>query len=183
MVQIVQDGDPVLRAIAAPVREDQFGSDELAKVIADMAEALDSQRDGVAIAAPQIGVSLRIFLVRYDRAVEQLPDTPQTPDVGVYINPQFVKASRRREEMDEGCLSVRGFYGKTYRYQRATIKARDEHGHTFERGAGGLLAQIFQHEYDHLDGVLFTDHAHEVFRANRADGSLEPVEESDPAAA
>ncbi len=184
MVEIVQNGDPVLRGIAAPVTEDMFGSEKLSKIIADMAEALDGQKDGVAIAAPQIGVPLRIFLVRYDRTVEKPPEVALPPDVGVYINPQFVKASRRRDEMDEGCLSVRGFYGKTLRYQRATIRARDEHGRTFERGAGGLLAQIFQHEYDHLDGVLFIDHAHEIWRANRDTNENETVdisEEESPA--
>ena len=174
---------PVQRGIAAPVSEDMFGSEPLAKIIADMADALDSQSDGVAIAAPQIGVPLRIFLVRYDRTVERPSESSLPVDVGVYINPRFVKASRRREEMDEGCLSVRGYYGKTLRHQRATIEARDEQGRKFERGAGGLLAQAFQHEYDHLDGVLFIDHAHELFRVNRETNATEPLEEGDPLAA
>jgi len=181
MVEIVQNGDPALRGIAAPVSEEMFGTEALAKIIADMAEALDSQKDGVAIAAPQIGVSLRIFVVRYDRTFTAPTDAPVPPEIGVYINPAFVKASRRREEMDEGCLSVRGYYGKTYRHQRATVRARDENGRSFERGAGGLLAQIFQHEYDHLDGVLFIDHAHELFRVNRDTNENEPVTEEDSA--
>ena len=175
MVEIVQNGDPVLRDTAVSVTEDMFGSEKLSKIVADMAEALDSQKDGVAIAAPQIGISLRIFLVRYDRAAEPSPEGPLPVEIGVYINPRFVKASRRREEMDEGCLSVRGYYGKTLRHQRATIEARDEQGRKFERGAGGLLAQIFQHEYDHLDGVLFIDHAHEVWRMNRENGESMPI--------
>ncbi len=65
--------------------------------------------------------------------------------------------------MDEGCLSVRGIYGKTYRYNRATVRAQDENGVTFVRGGGGLLAQIFQHETDHLEGILFTDHAIDLY--------------------
>jgi peptide deformylase len=179
MVEIVQNGDPVLRGIAAPVSEDMFGSEQLSKILADMAEALDSQKDGVAIAAPQIGVPLRIFLVRYDRTTEQPPEGPLPADIGVYINPKFVKASRRREEMDEGCLSVRGYYGKTLRHQRATVEARDAQGRKFERGAGGMLSQIFQHEYDHLDGVLFIDHAHELWRVNRDTNEPEPLAEGD----
>ena len=63
---------------------------------------------------------------------------------------------------DEGCLSVRGIYGKTKRSERATIRARSMDGTRFERGAGGLMAQIFEHEMDHLDGILFTDHAIEL---------------------
>jgi methionyl-tRNA formyltransferase len=160
---ILQDGAPMLREIAQPVPEEMFRTDELAIIITDMADTLDSQPDGVAIAAPQIGVPYRIFLVRYDRT---LPPTPEgekgpvlAPDIGVFINPEFVRASRRRAEMDEGCLSVRGLYGTTLRHERATIKARDADGTHFERGGGSLLAQIFQHEHDHLDGILFIDHA------------------------
>ncbi len=161
MSEIVQDGAPVLRKIAEPVPEELFGTPELARILADMAEALDAQKDGVALAAPQIGISLRIFIVRYDRTVPPPPDGhPDHPvEVGVYINPVFVKSSKRRVEMDEGCLSVRGIYGKTMRHNRATVRARDEQGAAFERGGGGLLAQIFQHETDHLNGILFIDHA------------------------
>lgn len=167
MKPIVQDGDPVLREEAIPVPEELFGTPELAALITDMEEALDAEKDGVAIAAPQIGVGYRIFLVRYDRTLpppaEDMPEPP--PSLGVFINPEFVKASRRREEMSEGCLSVRGVYGKTIRHDRATVRARTADGSTFQRGGGGLLAQIYQHEIDHLDGVLFTDHAHELWKS------------------
>lgn len=164
MKPIVQEGDPVLRQESQPVPEELFGTAELAQILTDMEEALDAEKDGVAIAAPQIGVPYRIFLVRYDRTIPPPPeDMPAPlPSLGVYINPVFVKASRRREEMDEGCLSVRGTYGKTIRHDRATVRARTVDGQTFERGGGGLLAQIFQHEIDHLDGILFIDHAHDL---------------------
>jgi peptide deformylase len=167
MKTIVQDGDPVLRLLAPEVTEDQFNTPELKRVVNDMIEALDVELDGVAIAAPQIGVSLRIFVVRYDRLYPAPPSGPLPADIGVYINPVFVRASRRREEMDEGCLSVRGIYGKTYRNQRATVRARTADGGTFERGGGGVLAQVFQHEIDHLDGVLFIDHAIEMYEIRR----------------
>lgn len=169
MSRIVQDGEPVLRKRAEPVAEALFGTDELAAILRDMAETLDGQLDGVAIAAPQIGVSLRIFLVRYDRIIPPTPDgEPDHPaDIGVYINPEFVKSAKRRVEMDEGCLSVRGIYGKTMRFNRATVRARDAEGRTFERGGGGILAQIFQHETDHLDGMLFIDHATSLVEARK----------------
>jgi len=163
MKTIVQNGDPVLRALAMPVSEEQFGTKELAGIVQDMIDALDAASDGVAIAAPQIGISLRIFVIRYDRLHPAPEGSPLPAENAVFINPEFMKVSRRREVMDEGCLSVRGTYGKTYRHERATVRARDSEGTFFERGGGGILAQAFQHETDHLDGILFIDHALETY--------------------
>lgn len=173
MKEIVQIGNPVLREISAPISEEEFGTPELAGIISDMASALDSQSDGVAIAAPQIGVALRIFLVRYDRLQPVPAEGKSEPDLGVYINPEFVRTSRKRDVMEEGCLSVRGTYGKTYRHERATVRARDAEGMHFERGAGGILAQIFQHEIDHLEGILFVDHAIETYEVDRSNETIE----------
>lgn len=161
MSVIVQDGEPVLRKTSSPVPEELFGTPELDGILKDMVQTLDGQNDGVALAAPQIGIPLRIFIVRYDRLVPPPPEGVPLPppEVGVYINPEFVKTAKRRVEMDEGCLSVRGIYGKTMRHNRATVKARDAEGVPFERGGGGILAQVFQHETDHLNGTLFIDHA------------------------
>jgi len=161
MKSIVQNGDEVLREIAKPVPEKLFGTEELSGIIVDMAEALDRELDGVALAAPQIGLSYRIFIVRKDRTLPQPPmDMPaHTPEIEVFINPEIVKTSRKRQYADEGCLSVRGIYGTTHRHERVTVRARREDGTSFERGGGGLLAQIFEHETDHLNGILFIDHA------------------------
>lgn len=168
--EIVQDGAPVLRSVSAPVPEAMFGAPELQKLVDAMALALDGEPDGVAIAAPQIGVPYRLFLVRYDRVIEPPPEgePPHPPEIGVYANPSFVKTSRKRSLMDEGCLSVRGFYGKVLRHERATVHAQDANGAAFERGGGGLLAQIFQHEIDHLNGILFIDHAQDIRRSRRS---------------
>lgn len=175
MNAIVQNGDPVLREIAPSVTDAQFGSKELLDIVDGMAAALDAQPDGVAIAAPQVGISLRIFVVRYDRLHPAPEGSPVPPEVGVYINPEFIRASRRREVMEEGCLSVRGTYGKTYRHERATVQAYDQYGRPFERGGGGILAQVFQHETDHLNGILFIDHAIETYEIKR-DGEETPVQ-------
>ncbi len=157
---ILQKGDPILGTDSKPVEKDMFGTPELSSMLSDMAEALNNEVDGVAIAAPQVGIPYRIFLVRYDRMEAPKEGEPaRSPELGVYINPEITKVSRRKEEMDEGCLSVRGFYGTTLRHERATVKAQDEHGNVFERGGGGILAQAFQHEIDHLNGILFVDHA------------------------
>ena len=173
MRDIVQDGDPVLRTTAEPVSDSLFGSRELFGMLEDMKESLDSEKDGVALAAPQVAIGKRIFIVRYDRMEErEHKEDAEAEDgvrVGVYINPSILHASKRQNDMPEGCLSVRGRYGTTHRYEKATVRAQDEHGTWFTRGAGGILAQAFQHEIDHLDGILFTDHAKEVHEQKPAD--------------
>jgi methionyl-tRNA formyltransferase len=170
MKEVVQDGAPVLREIAKPVPEELFGSDELNTLIRDMSESLDAFPEGVALAAPQIGVSYRLFIVRVDRTLppSEEKDAPvPPPEVVAYVNPEIVKTSRKREKMDEGCLSVNGVYGTTMRHERVTIKARQPDGSHLSRGAGGLMAQIFEHEIDHLNGILFTDHAEHLVQLSR----------------
>jgi peptide deformylase len=178
MKKIVQDGPEragaeVLREIAKPLPEELFGSTELSRLIADMSEALDKKPEGVALAAPQVGVSYRLFIVRKDRTLPLPPSDalggptaksdlavrPPQPEVEVYINPEIIKTSRKKTYADEGCLSVDGVYGVTKRHERVTVRARRIDGSQFERGGGGLLAQIFEHEIDHLNGTLFIDHA------------------------
>jgi peptide deformylase len=77
----------------------------------------------------------------------------------VFINPIIKKISKDRKLMEEGCLSVRPIFGKVSRATKATVEAYDEYGRKFIRGGGGLLAHVFQHEIDHLEGILFTDKA------------------------
>jgi peptide deformylase len=168
MDPIVQNGDPVLRQKAAPVEKQEFGSAELIALIDRMSHVLEDEVDqysvGVALAAPQIGVSKRIFVVRMDRTGGKRSDgTLKSAEIAALINPRITRTSHRRIPMDEGCLSVRRKYGFVPRFERATVEAYDVNGKKFTRGAGGLLAQIFQHEIDHLDGVLFIDHAQDVW--------------------
>ncbi len=171
MKPIVQDGAPVLRATAEPLPEGLFGSPELAKLVKEMTQALDKEQEGVAIAAPQIGVSWRVFIVRVDRTLplpaEGEPARPAL--IEVYVNPEIVKTSRRRAKVDEGCLSVKGVYGTTHRHERVTLRARGQDGALFTRGAGGVMAQIFEHEIDHLNGILFIDHAENLVELRHAE--------------
>lgn len=153
---IVQKGDPVLRKQAPAVAIEQITSPELQQDIKAMHAALADCHDGVALAAPQIGISKRIFVIA-PKAFKEYTDQPL-----VFINPVITKTSKKKEHMDEGCLSVRGWFGKTQRHKQATVEAYNEHGEKFEMGGSGLIAQIFQHEIDHLDGILFDDHAHDV---------------------
>jgi len=181
MKEIVQKNDPVLRQMSKPVPKALFGTKELDTLIADMSEALDAAPDGVALAAPQIGVSRRVFIVRYDRTLPPpaATDEARPADVGVYINPKFVKSSRRRELVDEGCLSVRGYYGHTLRHTRATVRAQRADGSVFERGGGGILAQIFEHEMEHLDGGLFIDHAEDLVEVKNEEIEPQPEPHAD----
>ena len=171
MKEIVQEGALVLREVAEPVPEELFGEKELARLIKHMEDALESEPEGVALAAPQIGVPYRLFIVRKDRTLPSYSSTSEdsssqriSPETEVYINPEIIKTSRKRARSDEGCLSVRGIYGTTLRHERVSVRARRFDGSRFERGAGGLLAQIFEHEIDHLNGILFVDHAEHLIR-------------------
>lgn len=170
---IREDGDEVLRARAKPVPPELFGTLELQRMIDDMAETMDAELDGVAIAASQVGIPYRIFLVRYDRMKPPPKEGEPEPaaDLGVFINPEFARLSKKSHVVDEGCLSVRNVYGKTRRKERATVRAYDARGKKFERGGGGLLAQAFQHEADHLDGILFVDNATDVIEVQEEEKS------------
>lgn len=184
MRDIVQDGAKVLREIAKPVPEELFGTAKLAKLIDDMTKALDREPEGVALAAPQVGVPYRLFIVRKDRTLPLPMSDSQgstldpnsqgrtlaapPAEVQVFINPEIIKTSRRRARTDEGCLSVRGVYGTTKRHERVSIRARHPDGKSFTRGGGGIMAQIFEHEIDHLNGILFIDHAEHLIEIRHA---------------
>lgn len=173
MVEIVQNGNPILRKKAELVPVALITSQKIKKIIKDMAQALYSQDDGVAIAAPQIAQSVRIFLVAakvfdedFARGVkvdikEKQKNKSEHKDM-VFINPVFKKISKDKKLMAEGCLSVRPLYGKVRRATKATVEAYDENGKRFVKSASGLLAHIFQHEIDHLDGILFIDKARDI---------------------
>jgi peptide deformylase len=160
VTKIVQREDPVLRQIAKEVPVSAITTPKIQKIISDMKKALASQDDGVAIAAPQIGLALRIFVIS-GKANDIAKKTENSPDE-VYINPIITKISKDKKLVDEGCLSVRYLYGKTKRSTRASIEAYNEKGKKFSHGASGLIAQIFQHETDHLNGILFIDHAKQI---------------------
>lgn len=158
MVKIVQKENEVLHKPAHEIEAGLFGSLKLKKIIKEMSEALAKEDDGVALAAPQIGLALRIFIVsgKIFTAENDLAEGKIKPDL-VFINPILTNLSKTKQSMEEGCLSVRWFYGEVKRSTKATITAYDVNGKKFTRSGSGLLAQIFQHEMDHLDGVLFIE--------------------------
>lgn len=161
---IVLEGNPVLRQKAAEVSREMFGTKELTGIVYRMAKALRGASNGVAIAAPQIGNAYRIFVVR--GFVMQGRERNDIDIDVAFINPVITKHSRKKVPLDgEGCLSVPDVYGTVERYDKATVRAYDVHGKMFERGGAGLLAEIFQHEVDHLNGTLFIDKASNLKKA------------------
>lgn len=152
--KIVNKGHPTLDQKARAITKEEFGGTYLNSVIETMRTELASQDDGVAIAAPQVGESIRLFVVA-PLAFHKNTKHFQT----VYINPRILKSSKEKEYMLEGCLSVRWLYGEVERAKQIMIESFDETGTRHVRGASGLMSQIFQHEIDHLDGILFDSKA------------------------
>ncbi len=158
---------PVLREQAKHVKIEEIKTKKIQTILDKMKSALKKEEDGVAIAAPQIGEGLRIFIISgrtisiINNEGEDIDKNIIYPDQ-VFINPIIKKLSKTKKKMEEGCLSVRWLYGQVERSTKATIEAYDEHGKKFQKGASGLMAQIFQHEVDHLNGILFIDKAENI---------------------
>ncbi len=152
---IVQHPHKVLRGTAKPVALSDIGGEVLKGYIKKMKDYLAQEEDGVAIAAPQIGIPLRIFVI--SKKVLK-----NTEDDLVCINPEIIRLGKKKIEVSEGCLSVRWKYGTIKRSETATIKALNESGNEFVLSGRRLLAQIFQHETDHLNGILFIDSAKNI---------------------
>ncbi len=153
---IVAFGNPILRQRAQEIAQDHAG---LTDIIANMYETMYNAK-GVGLAAPQVGLPIRIFVVDGTAMDGMLEDDP-TPMVGwkkIFINP--VKLDEHGEEWgyDEGCLSIPDVIEEIYRKEHVHLRYYDENWVLHEETFGGLQARVIQHEYDHLEGVLFTDY-------------------------
>ena len=156
---IVVVGHPVLRQKAKRVTQIDRS---IQKLIDDMIETM-REAPGVGLAAPQVGVPLRLAVIEVDEKIT------------VIVNPEIIK-STGEAELDEGCLSVPGFWGRLTRAERVSVKALDRHGKEQRiRDAEGLLAQALQHEIDHLDGYLYVDRMDNLDKLQRS----EPVRKRD----
>lgn len=159
---IIAYGHPVLRKRAEEVQPDHPGLQEL---IANMYETMYNAK-GVGLAAPQIGQSLRIFVVDGSPMEGMLEDDP-TPMEGwkkVFINPQIIEESGDEWGWDEGCLSIPDVIEEVYREEVILVRYQDENFEIHEERYSGLKARIIQHEYDHLEGVLFIDYVKGIRR-------------------
>ena len=154
--QIVYIPDPVLRRKARKVTE--FSKD-FQVLIDDMIETL-REAPGVGLAAPQVGISDRLIVVEYgDEEDEEAPKK-----LFVVANPEIVKTSDEKVNGVEACLSIPGLAGEVVRAEAITVKGLNRRGKPIRINAEGWLARIFQHEIDHLDGVLYTDRASKVWK-------------------
>jgi peptide deformylase len=143
--EILEYPDPRLREVAKPVAR---VDDEIRRLVEDMAETMYAA-PGVGLAAPQLGIGLRIFVI--DTATEDEPS-----DLRVFINPEIIEADGT-QNWNEGCLSFPGVSEEIKRAERVKVRALGSDGKSFELEATGLLSVAIQHENDHLNGVLMID--------------------------
>lgn len=182
---IVKEPNKVLRAKAKDVAANDIRGKKIQRIIADMKIALKSTPDGVGLAAPQVGESLRIFIVSeeaeeidraekkgWKRRKEESPEEKNEKPYEkrewkyhVFINPVVKNTSKNKLSGPEGCLSVPRKYGTVRRNEKITVEAHDEHGKKFIRGASRFFARVIQHELDHLEGTLFIDKAEKIFES------------------
>ncbi|MDX9751640.1 MAG: peptide deformylase [Flavobacteriales bacterium] len=156
-------GDPVLRKEARPIEPGHPGLEQL---IADMFETMYAA-NGVGLAAPQVGHSIRLFVVdTHAGADSDDPDAEQAPEDAaeeprlkkVFINPYIVEEEGEEWPFEEGCLSIPGIREEVKRRPRIVLQYQDEQFNEHEEELEGFAARVVQHEHDHLDGILFTDH-------------------------
>lgn len=147
---VLKMGHPILRQVAAPVR--QFDTRELHQLLADMEDTMRAL-NGAGIAAPQIGVSLRVVVFEV-RGNPRYPDAEAVPWT-VLLNPELEFLGEEMEDGWEGCLSVPGLRGLVPRFRRLRYRGFDARGALVERTVEGFHARVVQHEVDHLDGILY----------------------------
>lgn len=158
MLEIVQTPHPILVAPAQPVKQIDK---KLHEIIMNMKETLLATRDpkGVGLAAPQVGLSIRLFLAK----------PSEESEIQVFINPEIISAKdvpagikkRAKKRLLEGCLSIPNIWGNVTRKREVVLSYRDEKGKKHKKAFRGFIATIIQHETDHLNGILFTKHVME----------------------
>ncbi|MDX1594616.1 MAG: peptide deformylase [Gammaproteobacteria bacterium] len=171
---VLRMGDPRLRLVAVPV--ETFDTPDLHALVADLWETMAAE-SGAGLAAPQIGVPLRVVVFGYHEN-PRYPDAPPVPET-VLVNPVIEPLDDTVEQGWEGCLSVPGLRGLVPRYARIRYTGRDPAGRVIEREAEGFHARVVQHECDHLDGILYPQRMRDMARFGfveelLAAGALEP---------
>jgi peptide deformylase len=151
---IVYSDNPVLRERSRRIRRVTPDQQQL---IDDMIETMYAA-NGIGLAAIQVGVPERVVVVHLPEDPEDEDPPPGSGQLYVIINPELARKSREMEDGIEGCLSVPGWVGEVTRHRNVTVKGLDRQGQPVRIKAEGFLARVFQHEIDHCEGVLFTDH-------------------------
>ncbi len=150
VVTVFDQDSAVLRQKARKIK--RFGP-ELAKLAQDMLETMHAS-NGIGLAAPQVGLSIRLFVVE----IPQEEGNPQSGKPYVFVNPKIIRKSHEEVLGEEGCLSIPGIYGDVWRAAEVIVRAQDPYGKEFKMRARDLLARVILHEYDHLEGILFIDY-------------------------
>ena len=144
--ELTEEKDPVLHKKLKPVKEI---TPEVKELILAMKKSM-VENGGVGLSANQVGEDLQLFVI-----AEELAEEHEVPSV--YINPELKIETKEEAFLEEGCLSIPGYVKEVYRPKKVWIKAMDENGKKHKFKATGFLARVFQHEYDHLNGVLIRD--------------------------
>ena len=155
VLTIREMGDPVLREVARPVSADELAGEEVQRLIDDMIETMRAA-DGAGLAAPQVGVSLRIAVIEVRPGNPRYPYKPPIP-LTVIVNPELSPQGEATFATNEGCLSMPNLRGDLERFEDIAVRYLDRDGEPHEETWRGLTAGTFQHETDHLDGILFVD--------------------------
>ncbi len=165
--EIITPENEILRKKAHKVSN--FKDPKLQTLIDDMVETM-LDAPGVGLAAPQVAVSQRVIVVRLSDDEESKKEYGDEAGVlYTLINPEIARASKEMVEGVEACLSIPGYFGTVDRHESVTIKGYDREGKEVRVKAKGWLARVFQHEIDHLDGILYIDRANKVWRSEEMD--------------
>lgn len=167
ILTIITEPDKILRRVARPLDKNEIATSEIQELVLAMKETLKHSEDGVGLAAPQIGKSIRMFLVseealaidrgeRTSSGNEKMEQKKEWQSF-VFINPEIKKVSSKKTDMVEGCLSVPGKFGIVSRPEKITVEWLNELGVKHSRGASKFFARVIQHETDHINGILFID--------------------------
>ncbi len=160
--EILKMGDPRLLRVAEPVPSEMFGGDTLRALVVDLLDTMKAA-SGAGIAAPQIGVNLRVVIFGGNGKNPRYPDAPEIPFT-VLCNPVLEPTGDEKSAGWEGCLSVPGLRGEVPRFERLSYRGYDAEGIPFERRVEGFHARVVQHECDHLDGVLYPRRVEDMTR-------------------
>lgn len=145
------------------------GKGKIKKIIKEMKKTM-IEANGLGLSANQVGLDVRLFValissepLKRDENNKIIASLPESMNFCVILNPKIIKFSKKKIAMEEGCLSIPGVYGLVERPERVTIDGQDENGKKIKIQAEGLAARVFQHETDHLNGILFTDKAKSTY--------------------
>lgn len=154
LLRRTQFGNPLLRRTARHLTTKEILSTTTQNLLRDMRYTLEKKRYGVGLAAPQVGESIAIAIIE----LKPTPTRPKTKPLSLtLINPEIIAHHGKLTAMWEGCISGPNMYGKAMRYPKLRLRWHDDTAHRCEKDFEGLVAQVIQHEIDHLNGILFVD--------------------------